>query len=73
MSFDVKIKQMPAMKMAYIRHTGSYFKVGGPTFGQAICAVHEQGLWQPDSMILGLSYDDPSKTEEHLLRCDAGG
>ncbi|WP_180967004.1 AraC family transcriptional regulator [Cohaesibacter celericrescens] len=71
MSFDVKIKQMPTIKLAYIRHTGSYFKVG-PTFEQAIKAVHQQGLWSAESMVLGLSYDNPSKTEEHLLRCDAG-
>ncbi len=69
--FDVEIKTFPDMEMAYIRHTGSYYEVG-PTFEQAIGEVVGQGLWREESKVIGLSWDSPTKVEEHMLRCDAG-
>ena len=69
--FDVKIKPCPAMKLAYIRHNGPYMEVG-PVFDRAMGAAGQQGLFDPDTQVMALYYDDPNAVEPSALRSDVG-
>ena len=69
--FDVQIKTLPAMRMAYIHHVGPYQDVG-PVFDKVCGAAAAQGLFGPSTQMLSLSYDDPKTVDASDLRCDAG-
>ncbi len=67
---DVQIKEVPARKVVFVRHTGPY-----PECGKAwekLCDwAGPRGLFQPGTEFIGLSYDDPEVTPPDKIRYDA--
>jgi AraC family transcriptional regulator len=67
----LEIRQLPKMRLAYMRHTGPY----GPALGQLWerfgqwCAEHR--LSEPRPRFYGLSLDDPACTPPEQCRYDA--
>jgi AraC family transcriptional regulator len=67
----VEITQMPAMRVAAIRHTGSYNQIG-KAFERLGAIAGPAGLFQqPDAAMIGIYYDDPDTTPQDQLRSDA--
>jgi AraC family transcriptional regulator len=67
----VQIKTLPAMHVAYMRHTGPY---GGPGIAQQWIDfgawATAQGLMQPRRRMLGISLDNPMTTPPAQCRYD---
>lgn len=64
----VEVKDIPAMHVAYVRHTGNYSKVG-EAFGRLMQWAGPRGLLgKPDTKVLAVYHDDPGVTEEARLR-----
>lgn len=64
----VEIKNLPAMHVAYVRHTGNYSKVG-PAFEKLFRSAGPRALLEkPDAKVLAVYHDDPGITEESKLR-----
>ncbi len=67
---DVRIETLKPMRVAFMRHTGPYADCG-PTW-EALCGwAGRHGLFGPDTVILGLSHDDPEVTPAEKIRYDA--
>jgi len=67
----VEIKQMPAMRLAAIRHVGPYMEIG-KVFERLGRVGQESGLLsQPGAQMLAIYYDDPASTPAAQLRSDA--
>ncbi|MFA5155274.1 MAG: GyrI-like domain-containing protein [Patescibacteria group bacterium] len=70
---EVKIQEMPALTVAYVRHIGN-FKNNSALFDQAfgrLCGwAGPRGLLTPEAMFLSAYYDDPKITDEDKLRVD---
>ncbi|MFT3783411.1 MAG: AraC family transcriptional regulator [Nibricoccus sp.] len=65
-----EIRQRPATKVAFVRHTGPYAQVG--TAWQKICSfAGPRGLLGPKTSFIGISRDDPKITATDQLRYDA--
>ena len=69
--FDVKIKSIPAIRHAYLRHTGPYVEIG-PVFEKTMALAGQQGLFGPQTQIMSLYHDDPHTVEASALRADVG-
>lgn len=67
---DVTITTLPTMKVVYMRHVGPYTE-SGPTWEKLISWARENNALTPDTIMLGLSYDDPQDTPPEKLRYDA--
>jgi AraC family transcriptional regulator len=71
-AMHVELKILPAMRLAYLRHTGPYGDPGitrtWERFG-AWCAA--QGLMQPRRKMYGISQDNPEVTPAASCRYDA--
>ena len=66
----IEVKSFPAYQVAYVRHFGSYFKVH--VAWQKICQwAQGHNLLKKDSLMIGISHDNPDITEEKNLRYDA--
>ncbi|WP_194778370.1 AraC family transcriptional regulator [Pararhodonellum marinum] len=67
---EPKIKLIPDLHLAYLRHTGSYEKVG-KTFQRLMlwAATHLVLKFKPST--LGIVHDNPDLTEEDKIRFDA--
>ncbi|MFV2093675.1 MAG: GyrI-like domain-containing protein, partial [Hyphomicrobiales bacterium] len=68
---DVRIETRPATRLAAISHTGNYMQIG-PVFGRLLAWAGAHNLLGPDSVGIGVYYDDPSATPEAALRSEAG-
>ena len=66
----VEIKQLPAMRIAYVRHTGPY-KECKEAWGALINWAGTNGLLGPKTIYLGVCHDDPEVTEQSKIRYDA--
>jgi AraC family transcriptional regulator len=66
---DVRITTFPARRVAFIRHVGPYMEVG-PTFGRLTAWAGRRGLFRPDTLVLGVCWDDPAVTLPDKLRMD---
>ncbi|GAA4429547.1 hypothetical protein GCM10023090_29730 [Acidovorax lacteus] len=65
------VRELPALRLAYLRHTGDY----GPALGDLWNALgrwcESRGLGAPQPGYLGLSHDDPACTPAGQCRYDA--
>jgi AraC family transcriptional regulator len=66
---EIEIQQLPAMRLACIRHTGPYWQIG-TAFDALGAWARDHGL--PDKLRVAMYYDDPGSTPESELRSDAG-
>jgi AraC family transcriptional regulator len=66
----VEIVERPALRLASVRHVGSYMRVG-EAFQRLNDLVTKAGLSNPDTKLVGIYHDDPSTTPEDKLRSDA--
>lgn len=68
--YSVEIREIPALRLAALRHTGSYMEIGG-TFERLLALAAPHGLMGPDSQCVGRYYDDPESVAPSALRSDA--
>lgn len=66
---NIKLKELPGYKVAYVRHVGSYLETykAWETLG---AWVRGSGL-PPTEAFIGISLDDPAVTDENSCRYDA--
>ncbi|MEP5727895.1 MAG: AraC family transcriptional regulator [Sulfitobacter sp.] len=69
--FDVEIKTTPAHRLAAMKHTGAYTKIGG-CFEKIAQIATMQGLWAHSGGLVRVHYDDPNVVPEPELRSYAG-
>jgi AraC family transcriptional regulator len=66
------ITTLPAYRLAALRHTGAYSKIG-PAFRELGAIAGRAGLFaHPDAIMIGVYYDDPRTTPPEMLRSAAG-
>jgi AraC family transcriptional regulator len=70
-SMRVEIKQMPARRLAAVRHAGPYTRIG-EAFQRLGAIAGPAGLFRPGAEMLALYHDDPEATAPADLRSDAG-
>ncbi len=69
-TMDVEIKKVDPIRVAFMRHVGPYQEVGSTW--EKLCAwAGPKGLFRPDTVFYGLSYDDPNVTPPDKIRYDA--
>ena len=67
---EVEVRQLPAMRVAAVRHTGPYQECGGAW--KTVCEwADAKGLLGPGTKFIGMSYDDPEVTPTDKIRYDA--
>jgi AraC family transcriptional regulator len=66
---DVKTETLPGLRLAALRHTGPYQRIGR-AFGQLHDIITRAGL--PHRELVALFHDDPRATPVDQLRSDAG-
>lgn len=67
---DVRIQDYPAMRLAALRHAGSYMDIGG-AFERLFAWAAPRGLMVPGARCFGVFYDDPAAVPAAKLRSDA--
>ncbi|RKH35224.1 AraC family transcriptional regulator [Corallococcus llansteffanensis] len=67
---DVQVRSHPAIRVAFMRHRGSYADVGG-LWQRMLAWAGTQGLLGREPVLYGVCPDDPEVTAEPLLRFDA--
>ena len=71
MDAKIEIKEMPEMKVVYIRHTGRYNQIG-KAFEKLMKWAGPRGLLNfPETKTITLYLDDPTVTEIEKIRQDA--
>jgi len=73
-SVTVTVEEIPALNVAYVRHTGRYqglAEVFADLFTRLMTWAQPRGLVGPDSQILSVYHDNPSITEDDRLRVSA--
>jgi AraC family transcriptional regulator len=66
----VEVKEMPSMKVVFLRHAGPYSQVGA-TWGRLMSWAGMRGLLGPQTRMIGIVYDDPDITPADKVRYDA--
>ncbi len=66
----IEIREMPATRVAFLRHTGPYNGVA-PTWGKLCAHAGRLGLMGPNVKMFGACHDDPEITPADKLRYDA--
>lgn len=66
----VEIKEMPALRVIYVRHFGGYDGVG-EAWAKLFRRAGPRGLIGPKTKMLGVSYDNPDITPNDKCRYDA--
>ncbi len=67
---DVKIETFENLHVAYVRHVGPYQECG--TAWQKLCShPRVTACFGPDSLAIGICYDDPDITDPEKIRMDA--
>ena len=69
--YTVEIREVPAVRLAGIAHTGSYMLIG-KAFETAATRMAAQGLARPEMRWLAVYEDDPFAVPERQLRSRAG-
>jgi len=69
-NMEVSIKEFDEMTVAFVRHTGPYQDVG-KAWEKLCCDQQVRTMSGPDSLAIGICYDDPDVTEEEKIRYDA--
>jgi AraC family transcriptional regulator len=67
--FHVTLRDLPAMRLAAIRHTGPYHGIGA-AFDRAQAWGAARGLIGPNTDFFGLYHDDPGSVPAERLRAD---
>jgi AraC family transcriptional regulator len=70
LAVEIKIENVPARRVAFMRHVGPYEEVGRSWQKLAQWAA-SRGLVGPDTLAVGIPYDDPDVTPPDKLRYDA--
>ncbi len=71
MKNNIEVKKMPAMKLVYVRHTGSFDRIG-ESYGKLMQWAGPRGLLQvPDVKTVTVYHDDPSVTAIEKVRQSA--
>ncbi|MEL7343479.1 MAG: GyrI-like domain-containing protein, partial [Pseudomonadota bacterium] len=68
---NVVIEDRPTRRLAGMAHHGAYHEIGN-AFQKIAAIFSARGLWQHAGPMLGIYYDDPSTTQEALLKSHAG-
>jgi AraC family transcriptional regulator len=66
----VEVKELPPMRLVFLRHVGTYAQVGA-TWGRLMAWAGMRGLLGPGMKLIGIVHDDPDVTPEDKLRYDA--
>ena len=66
----VEVKELPALRLVYLRHIGPYSQVGA-IWGRLMNWAGMRGLLGPKMRLLGIVYDDPDITPSAKIRYDA--
>ena len=69
-TMQVETKQLPSMRVAFVRHTGPYSECGG-AWERLFMGLGKVGLFGADACHLGLCHDDPEVTPVEKIRYDA--
>ncbi|UII56365.1 GyrI-like domain-containing protein [Cytobacillus spongiae] len=67
---EIKVIELPAYEVAYIRRTGSYFEHQGH-WDQLLRWAFENQLYPPQQSFIGISLDNPQMVEGKDCRHDA--
>jgi AraC family transcriptional regulator len=67
---EVTIRELPALRLAAMSHTGSYMAVGA-VFQRLQAWAASRGLIGPETRFLGLYHDDPETVPAQKLRSEA--
>ena len=66
----VEVKELPSMKIVFLRHVGPYSQVGA-TWGRLMSWAGMRGLLGPQTRMIGITHDDPDVTPADKVRYDA--
>jgi len=66
----VEVKDLPPMRLLFLRHVGPYSEVGA-TWGRLMSWAGMRGLLGPNMMMIGIVHDDPDVTPADKVRYDA--
>jgi AraC family transcriptional regulator len=66
----LEIKELPPMRVLFLRHVGPYSEVGA-TWGRLMMWAGMRGLLGPNIKMIGIVYDDPDVTQPEKVRYDA--
>ena len=69
-SYNITIREMPAIRVAALSHRGDYARIA-TTFEQLSTIAGGLNLLGPSTRSFGIYYDDPSATPRDALRSDA--
>jgi AraC family transcriptional regulator len=69
-TMNVTIKQLDAMRVAFMRHVGPYHEVGR-TWETLMMFLGKEGLVGGDTRFIGICHDDPAVTSPDKIRYDA--
>jgi AraC family transcriptional regulator len=69
-AMEVRIENVPPRRVAFMRHVGPYEEVGR-TWEKLAKWAASRGLVGPDTLAVGVPYDDPEVTPADKLRYDA--
>lgn len=67
---NVQIKQIPELRLAAVRHVGTYHEIG-QAFGRLGQIAGRAGLIRRDAAMIALYHDDPQSTPAEKLTSDA--
>jgi len=73
--WDVTIKKIPEMRLAYVRNRSAYYYPTLRTetsFKTLIKWAKARGLWVDNSVLIGICPDNPAVTPPHLCQYDIG-
>ncbi len=66
----VEIKNLPSLRVAFMRHVGRYSEVGA-TWDRFLAFMGKEGLLGGGAMFIGICHDDPEVTPPDKIRYDA--
>jgi AraC family transcriptional regulator len=66
----VEVKELPTMRLVFLRHVGPYNQVGA-TWGRLMAWAGMRGLLGPNMKLIGIVHDDPDVTPPDKVRYDA--
>lgn len=69
-AIEVRVENIPAMRVAFVRHIGKFSDVGA-TWSTLMGWVGMRGLFGPHTRAIGIIHDDPDITAPDKLRYDA--
>ncbi len=69
-NMEARLENIPAMRLAFVRHTGPYSGCKG-AWEKLMAWAGPRGLVGPQTVCLGICHDDPAVTPQDKLRYDA--